>query len=330
MTTPAGEVASLEEQPVPSDVEGEPQHPEQVSEERRHRRLGPVRRTIRELGLAMITAGVIVLLFVAYQLEGTSIAEAHSQASLKKQFNTEVGHVSNADAPTLGATNPSTPTGGAIDHMRIPRIGLDKFVVQGISENDLRKGPGHYPQTVMPGQLGNSAIAGHRTTYGAPFFNLNEMRSGDPIYITDLQGRTFIYKVFGSTIVSPNDVSVLDPTPFAQLTLTTCAPRFEATTRLIVFARLVGRALPAPKPAAVEARAIPASLDNLGTGDSHAWPPAIGYGLLVILLWIGTRILINRTRRWYRLAAYAGGIGVCLVPLWFCFENVILLLPQSI
>lgn len=303
-----------------------------------HRKMGPVRRTVREIGLGMITLGVIILLFVAYQLLGTGIAEAHSQANLKKQFNQTVAAATahtNTENPTVGGPAlPSTPPGGAIDHLRIPKIGVDKFVVQGVSEDDLRRGPGHYPTTVLPGEDGNAAIAGHRTTYGAPFFSVNELKVGDPIYITDLQGRTFLYKVSEAPFtVSPDNTSVLDPTPFAELTLTTCNPRFEATNRLIIVARLVGRALPVPKPVVTATPATPvaaAPVDNLGSGNSGAWPAAILYGLLTIGLWIGVRIGINRTRKWARLAAYVLGIAICLVPLWFCFENAVLLLPQSI
>jgi hypothetical protein len=69
---------------------------------------------------------------------------------------------------------------------------------------------------------------------------------------------------------------------------------------------------------------------NLGQGNRGAWPAAVLYGAIAVLLWIGVRLLINRTRRWARLGAYVGGIGVCLIPLWFCFENIILLLPQNI
>jgi sortase A len=310
--------------------------------------LGPVRRGVRELGLALITVGVIILLFVLYQLFGTSVAEAHSQAKLAKEFNAAVASAKSTpsapDNPTVGAGSGSNeteaelsvPPGGAIDHMVIPRIGLNKYVVQGVQVDDLMKGPGHYPQTVMPGQAGNAAIAGHRTTYGAPFFDLNELSVGDPIYVTDLAGRTFTYQVSQAPrVVSPTDVSVLDPTRFAELTLTTCNPRFEATSRLVVVARLSsGNPLPVEQPAAnavvSNPAASPAAATSLTAGDSRAWPAAIGYGAIVVLLWIGVRFCINRTRRWSRVAAYAIGIALCLVPLWFFFENVIRLLPPSL
>ena len=89
-------------------------------------------------------------------------------------------------APAAGGTKPSTaanpaPTpNGALAHLVIPRIGVNVYVVQGVSDEDLRRGPGHYPQTALPGQVGNAAIAGHRTTYGAPFYSLNDSGSVTP------------------------------------------------------------------------------------------------------------------------------------------------------
>lgn len=302
------------------------------------------------MGLALITAGVIVLLFVAYQLWGTTFTERHHQQDLARQFHAAVVGKSVPPTTVAPATDgqttsspqldalPSVPPGGAIDHLVIPSIGVDKYVVEGTGENDLREGPGHYTGTAYPGQVGNTAIAGHRTTYGAPFFDLNDLKVGDKIYITDLNDRVWLYVVDQAPIVvSPDDVAVLDPTPFAELTLTTCNPRFESTSRLIVVARLQGRAgavtTPAAKvtlPKVLPGDAPVAAADNLGRGESGALGPAIGYGALVVVLWAATRLVINRTRRGWRLLAYVAGIGVCLVALWLCFENVILLLPQSI
>jgi sortase A len=305
--------------------------------------LGPLRRTVREIGLALIVLGVIVLLFVAYQLLGTNLTEARNQSHLERQFT---AHTAKAPASSTAASSqkpdvlPAVPPGGAIDHLVIPAIGVNKYVVEGTNEADLRQGPGHYTGTPYPGQSGNVGIAGHRTTYGAPFFELNALKPGDQILLTDLNARTWVYVVSRPpVVVSPDDVSVLDPTSFPQLTLTTCNPRFSATSRLVVFARLKGQAglvksppvaatgLPKVLPGDQPAAALPA---NLGNGRSGAWVPSLLYGLLVAVLWAGTRLAINRTRRWYRVGAYVVGIGVCLIPLWFCFENVVLLLPQSI
>jgi sortase A len=357
MTSPTHEVASPPPEP------GETPKGSSAQSKRRFARgahsrpksepLGPLRRGVRELGLALITIGVIILLFVLYQLYGTGVAEAHSQAQLAKQFNAAVSAATSgptttsptSDNPTLGSgsesggnqAEPSIPPGGAIDHLVIPKIGVNKFVVEGVQLNDLMKGPGHYPETVMPGQAGNAAIAGHRTTYGAPFYDLNELSVGDPIIITDLAGRTFTYRVSQPPrSVSPDDVSVLDPTPYAELTLTTCNPRFEATSRLVVVARLSGQApLPVVRAAGAPASGAPAvsspaAATSLTEGESGAWPAALACGAIVLLLWIGVRLCINRTRRWNRVAAYVVGIAICLVPLWFFFENVIRLLPPSI
>lgn len=323
MTGPASDVA-----PAPPDT---PQPTAAAPQRDAPHRLGPLRRGIREVGLTLITAGVIILLFVLYQLVGTNFTEHHNQSVLAKQF--KVTEVRTTSPNPANAALPPTPPGGALDVMSIPKLGNgDLYVVEGTGEDDLRKGPGHYTGTPLPGQVGNVAIAGHRTTYGAPFFELNRMAPGDPIYITDLAGRTFKYLVSQQPeVVSPDDVSVLDPTPFAQLTLTTCNPRYSASSRLVVVARLAGRALPAPPitKTHVSVHTI-AGVDNLGSGNKSAWPAAIAYGALVIVLWIGVRIWINRSRRWHRAAAYLFGIGICLIPLWFCFENAVLLLPQSI
>lgn len=150
-----------------------------------------------------------------------------------------------APAPTL----PAFQEGDAMARIEIPRIGVDAVVVAGVSPSDLKKGPGHYPGTPMPGQLGNSAIAGHRTTYGQPFFDLDDLVPGDEIVLTTVQGR-FVYRMTGSEIVSPDAGHVVlttDPN-VARLTLTTCDPKYTATNRLIVYAELDAAASGPPLP----------------------------------------------------------------------------------
>ncbi len=110
-------------------------------------------------------------------------------------------------------------------------------MVEGTNTPDLRKGPGHYTGTPLPGQAGNAAIAGHRTTYGHPFYNLDSVKVGDPIVLTTLQG-IFVYDTTKSFVVSPSDTTVVDNVIANQLTLTTCNPRFSASTRLVVQATL--------------------------------------------------------------------------------------------
>ncbi len=147
--------------------------------------------------------------------------------------------------------------GTAIARMQIPAIGVDKTVVEGVRVGDLRKGPGHYPTTPLPGQAGNASIAGHRTTYGAPFGEIDKLVPGDQILVTTIQGE-FIYEVVtqgeghGHFIVAPHQVEVLDQ-DFSEdpnrLTLTACHPKGSARQRIIVVAALVGDPAPTfPRP----------------------------------------------------------------------------------
>jgi len=156
---------------------------------------------------------------------------------------TQVVDLSNLPAEVLsreaGPPPPPPEEGDGIAQIRIPRIGLTKTVVEGVSTDSLRKGPGHYPGTPLPGQEGNSAIAGHRTTYGAPFNRLDELEENDLIYVTTVQG-SFVYRVAEKLIVSPKDVYVLDATEDNRLTLTTCHPIYSARQRLIIVAELLG------------------------------------------------------------------------------------------
>jgi sortase A len=235
---------------------------------------------LEETGTAFVTVGLVVLLFVAFELVGTNLSEHRSQAELARQFAAELARArtqaegaggatslvpvtSDASAApgqsthglrvgtktlpvpsrsvTAGVPLPVPPPGGALDHLVIPAIGVTRYVVQGVSDEDLQMGPGHYPGTPLPGQLGNVAIAGHRTTFGAPFFRLNEVVPGDLVYLTDTSGTTWVYAVRHIWVVVPTDTAVLGATRQAYLTLTTCNPRFEAITRLVVRAVLLER-----------------------------------------------------------------------------------------
>ena len=130
----------------------------------------------------------------------------------------------------------------------IPKMGLTATVVSGVSSESLRRGPGHFPDTPMPGMPGNSAIAGHRTTWGAPFGNIEKLEPGDEIKIQTIQG-TFTYVVLeqnggrGNFIVSPNEFDVLDQdfnSSPNRLTLVSCHPKLTARNRIIVVAELMG------------------------------------------------------------------------------------------
>jgi sortase A len=130
-------------------------------------------------------------------------------------------------------------TGGALGHISIERMGIDFVVVQGADPGDLREGPGHYLGTPLPGLRGTVAIAGHRTTYLAPFRDLDQMRRGDLVVLTMPYGR-FTYRTEKRQIVSPNAYGyVTATTRYDRLALTACHPLYSAAQRIVVFARLV-------------------------------------------------------------------------------------------
>lgn len=134
-------------------------------------------------------------------------------------------------------------TGDAIGKLEIPAIGVDEYVVEGTDTDHLRKGPGHYPDTPLPGGRGTVAIAGHRTTYGAPFRHLDELERGDRI-VLDMPDARYVYRVERLKIVDDQDLSVLDDVGHKQLILSACHPLYSAAQRIIAFARQVKR-LPA-------------------------------------------------------------------------------------
>jgi sortase A len=220
------------------------------------------------LGKTLIAAGLLMFGFVAYQLWGTGIETARAQNALESEFEDILAGTTTTDAPVIldtvpdtvpatvpdvvpgttsdvsvpvepPVTQPMVEEGDPIARIEMPAIGVDNIVVAGVEKSDLKKGPGHYPETPMPGQLGNAAIAGHRTTYGQPFFNVDKLRNGDEIIVTTVDGR-FVYRVTGQQIVSPSDyqvISTLDPTK-ATLTLTSCHPKYTARERIIITSEL--------------------------------------------------------------------------------------------
>jgi sortase A len=131
-----------------------------------------------------------------------------------------------------------TKTGDPLGRMSIPRIGVKYTFLQGTDEDTLTRGPGHYDGTAMPGQGTTVGVAGHRTTYEAPFRNIDRLKTGDPIVLTMPYG-TFTYQVTGHRIVQPSDTSVLRPAGHDKLVLTACWPLYSAAKRIAVSARLV-------------------------------------------------------------------------------------------
>ncbi len=133
----------------------------------------------------------------------------------------------------------SSKRGSAIGRIRIPRIDANYVVVDGSDTKTLRKGPGIYDDAPFPGAPGTVAIAGHRTTYSAPFRRIDKLRPGNEIVLEMPYGR-FVYRVQQTRIVRPSEVSVVRRVAYDRLVLTACHPLYSAAKRIVVFARLVG------------------------------------------------------------------------------------------
>jgi sortase A len=329
------------------------------------------------LGRTLISIGALLLLFVVYQLWGTGLHEARAQHALSDQFEQLLNsQTTTTTAPTTTlapdtteqGTEPAPTTtrevqpddviaafrsGDAVARIRIPKIGLDKIVVEGVEVDDLRKGPGHYRSTPMPGQRGNAAIAGHRTTYGAPFNRIDELDPDDEISVSTPQG-DFTYKVLpqknddgsvsGHLVVSPNDVWVLDDMGDNRLTLTACHPKYSASQRIVVQAILVVPPALTPKLVSKPTVVIPRATDDtvgvttlpaepvlprddldagLGGDGGQRWPTFV-WGTLVAIFLIAVG---QSTKRWGRLRSWAtSAIPLALVVFVF-FEHLDRMLP---
>jgi len=207
----------------------------------------PARRSaLRGLGQLLVVAGVVVLVFVGYQLRGTDLYAAHAQSSLRHALQQRWAPAH----PGQPAARAAVPLGDGVAVLRIPRFGRGyaQVVVEGVGRADLRHGPGHYPGTALPGSVGNFAVAGHRTTYGAPFGRLGDLRPGDAV-VLETAGAWLTYRVTATRVVAPTAVVVTAPVPgvpgrrptAALLTLTTCNPRYSDRERLVVFGSLAER-----------------------------------------------------------------------------------------
>ena len=130
-----------------------------------------------------------------------------------------------------------TEAGDALGRLRMPAIGVDEVVVDGTAAGDLRQGPGFYEQQPLPGMRGTTAIAGHRTTYGAPFRRIDRLERGDRVELRMPYGR-FAYRVERTRIVAPTETSVIDRVGHDRLVLSACHPLYSAAQRIVVFARL--------------------------------------------------------------------------------------------
>ncbi|WP_219466133.1 class E sortase [Nonomuraea rhizosphaerae] len=191
-----------------------------------------MRAVLRAVGESSITAGLILLLFCAYLLWGTSAYTRGQQLLLQKELTRKDTGLARIEL------------GRAVALLRIPELGHDYryAVVEGVDAEHLRKGPGHYPGSALPGQVGNFVVSGHRTTYAAPFNRLDELERDDEIVVDAAEAR-YTYRVTSQDVVEPDEVNVLAPVPGkpdispirAYITLSTCHPEYSAAQRLIVY-----------------------------------------------------------------------------------------------
>lgn len=306
-------------------------------------------RVLGGVGRFLIALGVIVLLFVAFQLWGTGLETKGHQTELAKEFVKDLpgpterpaadAQASSREAlkslanvdPTAAKPMAAPPEGQALGYMEIPKIGLGMWIVEGVSKDDLKKGPGHYAGTPLPGQPGNVAIAGHRTTYLAPFNRIDELTPGDSIYITTTQGK-FHYVVLapkptvphieegpGWFSVLPTETEVLAPTSDNRLTMTACHPKHSAKQRIIVQSRLVSDVAAAPvitpAVARVQRTEIRKDANSLG-GDAAAKWPALIFGFGLVVSWFLAWLIGTRWRKWTTYLLFS---PLFALMLWCCF-----------
>lgn len=217
-----------------------------------------MRYRVQLVGWTLIWSGVLVFGYVGWLLYGTDLLNAGVQEAGATDLSATLagpsieGETVDSDS-FLGTTDRPAGVADTVDFyqeeapapgepfafMSIPEIGVEDLVVyEGVDTATLRNGPGHINFTPVPGQPGNAVIAGHRTTYGRPFFDLDLLELGSAVIVETVVG-THVYEVREILVVKPTDVWVTDSRPGGWLTLTTCNPKFSARQRLIVFAEMV-------------------------------------------------------------------------------------------
>lgn len=208
-----------------------------------------VRAAVGVLGELLVTAGAVLLLFAFWQLVVVGMVDTRAQneavAALEREFS--AGAAGEEPPGALG------PEGSAVAILRVPRLGGPTWarpVYEGVGLGVLAKGLGRYPTTQQPGQLGNTAIAGHRAGHGNPLLDIDAIRPGD-VLVVETREQYAVYRAERSLVVRPTRVDVLAPVPGAPgatprqayLTLTSCDPRYGSTNRYVVHA-LLDRAVP--------------------------------------------------------------------------------------
>jgi sortase A len=217
----------------------------------------PLRRLLRDISSVLIISGLLVVLDAAvtlvWQEPVTAVIGLIQRGQINKQFlSYRTAPLNPVQQHALGGLNldqriaylarqeqHAVGTGDAIGQITMPKLGASYDVIQGTDTASLEKGPGHYPATAFPGLGQTVAIAGHRTTYLAPFRHLNDLRPGDPIYLTMPYGK-FTYVVQYLQVVKPTAIWITRNVGYERLVLSACNPLYSASQRIVVFAKLKG------------------------------------------------------------------------------------------
>lgn len=231
--------------PLPSSVA-----PAVSAAHRKHRRLPKVVAAIliaagllllADAGLTLVWQEPISALYAHFKQESLGKdLQALDRATPNPQARQELARLHEERrrvAYLAGVLQRHAKAGSAVGRIRIPAIGASFVMVKGTGTSELENGPGIYPETNFPGVPGTTAIAGHRTTYLAPFRHIDALHRGESILL-EMPYARLLYRVIRSRVVLPTDVSVLDPVGYSRLILSACTPLFSASHRLIVFARL--------------------------------------------------------------------------------------------
>jgi sortase A len=217
-----------------------------------------MQRILRILSVALVTAGLVILTDAAITLAWKEPLSALYAQLQQDQARSELDSLSAdfLEGIDLSGTDDrrvarrladafedELRNGKPIGTIEAPSAGFDYVIIQGTGTNSLQKGPGHYPDTALPGQGRTIGIAGHRTTYGAPFRKINQLEDGDRITV-EMPYATFTYVVEKSRIVEPTDVEIVRDVGRERLVLTACHPLYSAAQRYAVFGRLAAVRLP--------------------------------------------------------------------------------------
>jgi sortase A len=310
---------------------------------KRKRRRSAVERIVYAIGVVgriFVVSGLLLLFFTAYLLWGTGVYTNQQQNKAKNALATK-SIVSEGTLAKGGKIPPGRPSfqpklSEPLFTLKIPRIALDIAVVYGVGVDQLKLGPGLFPDcnavkgqvgngectdgAKYPGENGNVAISGHRTTYLAPFWNLNQLQKGDTIDLVSGRVR-YRYRVRGEEVVDPTTgFSVVEQHGKSELTLTTCNPRFSATQRLIVHADYLGAGLVSAAPGATGPNASRSTKAQFGND-------VLALAALAVACALGS---LGLSKKYARLAAYASVTLVGSVGIWIAvFPRVVAMLPSN-